>query len=236
MNDQARRLFQHCSFEEMQLRSGDRLQLELATDGTPVHHFTTVIGYVPQVSVLVRTPSVGGLPVELRVSETVVVRAFSGRSIYAFTTRVLAACQAPIAYVHLAFPETVRVNRIRGAERVRVELPSTAVNLQRDPHTTPVPCTITDLSVTGAQLECTRDLSEKGQRLQLFFNFKLEPNGYEVKLKPESIVQSARHYREGGDADLHSYGVRFSGLHATESLLLQSYIQQVLLNDRTRVV
>jgi c-di-GMP-binding flagellar brake protein YcgR len=166
----------------------------------------------------------------------VVVRAFSGRSIYAFTTRVLTTSKTPVAYVHLAFPESVRVNRIRGAERVRVELPAAAVNLQRDPQATPVPCSITDLSVTGAQLECARDLSEKGQRLQVFFSFKLEPNGYEVKLKPEAIVQSARRYREGAEAELQSYGVRFSGLHATESLLLQSYIQQVLLNDRTRVV
>lgn len=235
MNDQARRLFQHCSFEEMQLRSGDRLQLELATDGKPVHHFTTVIGYVPQVSVLVRTPSVGGLPVELTENETVVVRAFSGRSIYAFTTRVLAACRIPIAYLHLGFPDSVRVNRIRGAERVRVELPATAVNLQRDPQAAPFPCTVTDLSVTGAQLECAQQLSDKGQRLQLFFGFKLEPNGYEVKLKPEAVVQSGRSYRDGAN-ELHSYGVRFSGLHATESLLLQNYIQQVLLSDRTRVV
>jgi hypothetical protein len=36
--------------------------------------------------------------------------------------------------------------------------------------------------------------------------------------------------------EVFSHGVRFSRLHATEALLLQSYIQQVLLSDRSRVV
>jgi hypothetical protein len=39
-----------------------------------------------------------------------------------------------------------------------------------------------------------------------------------------------------GQDELFSYGVRFNKLHATEGLLLQSYIQQVLLSDRSRVV
>jgi hypothetical protein len=33
-----------------------------------------------------------------------------------------------------------------------------------------------------------------------------------------------------------THGVRFAKLRSTEGLLLQSYIQQVLLDDRSRVV
>jgi c-di-GMP-binding flagellar brake protein YcgR len=237
MNGQTATPFQTCSFEQMQLRTGDRLQLELSSDAGLTHHFTTVIGYVPKLSVLVRTPSVRGTPVEIRENETVVVRAFSGRSIYAFSTKVLVACRTPFPYLHLAYPESVRANPIRSAERVRVGLRATAANPQRDPQGNPVSCTLGDLSVTGAQLECARDIGDRGDRLQVFFAFKLEPQGYEVKLNPKAEVQSVRRYRdERNGGEVHSYGVRFEGLHATESLLLQSYIHQLLLSDRSRIV
>jgi hypothetical protein len=236
MNAQAQTPFGQCSFEQMQLQIGDRLQLEVLSDAARMHHFTTLIGYVPGLSVLVRTPSVRGDPIAVRDGENVLVRAFSGRSVYAFETTVQRVCLSPLSYLHLAYPKLVRANPIRGAERVRVELRGTAVNLQQDPRGIPVGCSIGDLSLTGAQLECEQSLGDKGSRLQVFFGFKLEPQGYEVKLTPEAEIQSARQRSDPERAgEIYSYGIRFGRLHATESLLLQSYIQQVLLTDRSRI-
>jgi c-di-GMP-binding flagellar brake protein YcgR len=228
--------FQQCSFEQTQLQIGDRLQVELLSDPARTHYFTALIGHVPGVSVLIRTPAVRGEAVEVREGEGVLLRAFSGRSVYAFETTVLRTCPLPFPYLHLNYPKLVRANPIRGAERVRVGLKGTALNPEYDPEGIPVGCVVGDLSVTGAQLECPSKLAEKGGRLQIFFGFKLEPNGYEVKLTPEAEVQSVRTYRDGQTGDeMYSYGVRFGSMHATESLLLQSYIHQVLLSDRTRI-
>ncbi len=236
MSAQLQSPFRQCSFEQMHLQTGDRLQLEMLSDPARTHHFTTLIGYVPELSVLVRTPSVRGESIAVRDGETVLVRAFSGRSVYAFETTVQRVCLSPLSYLHLAYPKLVRANPIRGAERVRVELRGTAVNLEEDPHGIPVGCTFGDLSLTGAQLECGQSLGNKGSRLQVFFAFKLEPQGYEVKLTPEAEIQSARRRSDPqGGVEIYSYGVRFGRMHATESLLLQSYIQQLLLNDRSRI-
>jgi hypothetical protein len=58
-----------------------------------------------------------------------------------------------------------------------------------------------------------------------------------VKLTTPAQIQSVRKIRKGNtQEEIFSLGVRFNKLHATESLLLQSYIQQVLLADRSRVV
>jgi c-di-GMP-binding flagellar brake protein YcgR len=236
MNAQVQSPFRQCSFEQMQLQTGDRLQLEVLSDAARTHHFTTLIGYLPGLSVLVRTPSVHGEPIAVRDGEAMLVRAFSGRSVYAFETTVQRVCLSPFSYLHLSYPKLVRANPIRGAERVRVELRGTALNPQLDPRGIPVGCTIGDLSLTGAQLESTQSLGDKGSRLQVFFAFKLEPQGYEVKLTPEVEIQSARRRNDSqGAGDIYSYGVRFGRMHATESLLLQSYIQQILLNDRSRI-
>ncbi|MGH8629910.1 MAG: PilZ domain-containing protein, partial [Burkholderiales bacterium] len=156
-------------------------------------------------------------------------------SVCAFETTVQRVCLSPFSYLHLAYPKLVRANPIRGAERVRVELRGTAVNLQQDPRGIPVGCSFGDLSLTGAQLECAQGLGDRGSRLQVFFSFKLEPQGYEVKLTPEAEIQSARKRIDPQGAEVYSYGIRFGRMHATESLLLQSYIQQVLLNDRSRI-
>ena len=58
-----------------------------------------------------------------------------------------------------------------------------------------------------------------------------------MKLTTPAQIQSVRKIRKGNaQEELFSLGVRFNKLHATEGLLLQSYVQQVLLSDRSRVV
>ena len=225
-----------CRYEDMRLQTGDRLQIELPVDGSRAHYFTSLIGHVDGQSVLARTPIVQGAPIAVREGSPALLRAFSGKYAYAFETTVLKVCRTPFAYLHLAYPAAVRATAVRGAARVQVELPATAVN-RRDPRGIPVGCTIVDLSVGGAQVECQRSLGGAGETVQMFFKFRLEPNGYDVKMSPEAEIQTVRRQRDDSSGeDVYSHGVRFGDMHATEALLLQSYIQQVLLADRGRIV
>src|SRR5258706_8180261 len=54
-----------CSFEAMQLHVGERLQLDLTADIARNHYYTTLIGFVPEHTVLVRTPLVQNLPIPM---------------------------------------------------------------------------------------------------------------------------------------------------------------------------
>ncbi|MGH8678606.1 MAG: flagellar brake protein [Burkholderiales bacterium] len=221
----------------MQLHVGDRLQLEILADNTLARHFTALIGYLRDVSVIVRTPVAQGMPVPIREGEAVLMRAFSGRNAFAFEATVNRVALSPFAHIHLAYPSKVQSTAIRGALRVRANLAGTALNPAKDTRGVPHACTITDLSVTGAQLECPSMLADRGEKLRLFVKFTLEPNGYEVKFTHEVEVQSVRRMRnEASGTEYHSHGVRFEQLHATEALLVQSYIQQILLSDRSRIV
>jgi hypothetical protein len=226
-----------CNFEATQLHVGERLQLELLADGARMQHYTTLIGFVPGHSVLVRTPLAQNLPVPVPEGTSVVVRAFSGRHAYTWETRVDRVCRSPYPYIHLAYPAQVQQTLIRGALRVRVELPGVA----SDPSEPDIPSTravvLSDLSVSGAQLESGESLGEPGEKFGLAFNFVVQPNNYEVKLATSAQIQSVRKAKKGNThQEVFSNGVRFNKLHATEGLLLQSYIQQVLLADRSRVI
>ncbi len=78
---------------------------------------------------------------------------------------------------------------------------------------------------------------KNGESIELAFKFLVQPNDYEVKLVTPAQIQSGPKPKSGqGRDESLSHGVRFAKLRATEALLLQSYIQQVLLTDRSRVV
>jgi hypothetical protein len=226
-----------CSFEAMQLHVGERLQLELTADVAHTHHYTTLVGFVPGHSVLIRTPMVQNLPLPLPEGAGVLVRTFSGRHAFTFESRVDRVCRSPYPYIHLAYPAQVQQTLIRGALRVRVGL-SGMTSGSGDLADGPTHAVaISDLSVSGAQLETELSLGQPGGNFDLAFKFVIQPNNYEVKLVTSAQIQNSRKIRKGkGPEELFSHGVRFGKLHATEGLLLQSYIQQVLLSDRSRVV
>lgn len=226
-----------CSFEDIQLQIGDRIQLEPLSESTRTRHFTSLIGYVKDASVLLRTPMVRDLPIPVREAEPMLVRAFSGRSAFAFETIAVKVSRSPFPYLHLSYPLEVRTVVIRGALRIRSDLPGTVVNLARNPGGVPQPCKIADLSVSGAQLDSPDAIGSTGERLKVFFKFTLAPAGYEVKLSPEALVQSCRKMQDDKTgAEFFRHGLHFDGVHTTESLLVQSFIQQVMLSDRSRLV
>jgi hypothetical protein len=227
-----------CSFEATQLHAGDRLQLELDADNVHNQYYTTLIGFVPGHSVLVRTPLVQHLPIPVPEGANVMVRAFSGRHAFTFESRVERVCRSPYAYMHIAYPPQVQQTTIRGALRVRIALPGIASNLPAQTDGLPQAVLVSDLSVSGAQLESESSLGGPGGKFGLAFKFVVQPNNYEVKLTTSAQIQSVRSIKSQGKgvSEVFSHGVRFETLHATEGLLLQSYIQQVLLADRSRVV
>ncbi len=226
-----------CSFEATQLHVGERLQLELVADSSRSHYYTTLIGFVPGHSVLIRTPLVQNLPLPVPEGTGVLIRAFSGRHAFTLHSRVDRVCRSPYPYMHLAYPAQVQQTLIRGALRVRVALPGTTSSLKEQVDEQPGAVVLSDLSVSGAQLETDLSLGAPGEKFGLAFKFVVQPNNYEVKLTTSAQIQSVGKIRKGnGPEEQFSHGVRFNKLHATEALLLQSYIQQVLLSDRSRVV
>ena len=225
-----------CSFEATQLHVGERLQLELVADSAHPY-YTTLIGFVPGHSVLIRTPMVQNLPVPVPEGAVVLVRALSGRHAFTLESRIERVCRSPYPYIHLAYPVKVQQTLIRGALRVRVALPGTASHSDDKADDVPCAVVISDLSVSGAQLETQTSLGDTGDKFGLVFKFVVQPNNYEVKLVTTAQIQGVRKItKERAREEVFSHGVRFGKLHATEGLLLQSYVQQILLADRSRVV
>jgi hypothetical protein len=225
-----------CGFEELGLQAGDRLQLEIRSAGAlPRTYSTYLIGHIPSASLLIRTPLSQGFPLDIGAGDAVEVKFFSGRHHCSFGTWVMRHCRAPVHYLHLVYPECVQRVLLRDTLRVRVNLPGTAESTENAVQRGSVPISVTDLSVSGARVDTNRELGLVGDATRIGFKFFVQPNHYLVNFETKATIRSSRDAESGSAQHGLRYGLKFGTMHATEGVLLQSYLHQILIADRSRV-
>lgn len=224
-----------CEFDEMNLQIGERIELERSSAADNTRYFTHLIGYIRNQSLLVKMPVVDGLPLAISENEIMTVRVFSGTNAFAFTVPVIRVIISPTHYMHLGFPDTIQCTEIRKALRVSLQLTAKAKLV----HTRDFPqeVVLTDLSTSGANVESEQSLGQAGQHLHLSFIFHNKLSDYETQLNLKVRIQNAEHptpTQEGPAVYIH--GVEFEDLSGVETILLQSYIYQLLIAEHHRVV
>lgn len=221
----ANRPASRCAFDEMGLRVGDRLEFQQLPGKLHPRLFTHLIGYEPGLSLLVRTPYEGHLPVNVQEGDAVVIRTFSGTKAFAFTSRIQRLCIAPFLYLHLDFPEAIQCLEIRADERLPLRLLAEA----RPAGGEWQPALLLDLGMGGALVESNHPLGQPGQVLELRFAFPVPPLEGEVSLCVEAVLQhvDAHHGSDGLSAWRH--GVAFRGLGKGDSVMLRNFLFRLLL-------
>lgn len=212
-------------FEDMDLRVGDRLQLELQVHSAQPH-YGALLGFSPGQSVLVKTPFVDGLPVQYTDGQALTARAFTGKGIFAFDTTVQRVCVSPFYYLHLDFPSTVRGVQIRATERVKATMPTqvTTAHIQ-------APGVITDIGIGGAMLECDRRLND-GEHLSVYVTFSLEQMQVKAGFEAEAVVHRQFDSTQSDQATpLHCYGLQFENVTLGQRVMLQNFVYHQLLQD-----
>ncbi|MDP1924970.1 MAG: flagellar brake protein, partial [Thiobacillus sp.] len=93
------------TLDQIKLAIGDAIQLQFQSDVEPSRSFVTLIGYLEGQSVVVTTPIINGSMMLVREGQDFVVRLFSGKSAYAFTTSAKRVTNTPYPHLHLAYPK-----------------------------------------------------------------------------------------------------------------------------------
>lgn len=161
-------------FENVPLRAGARLQIlplqtpPLKVAASHVCHYGRYVGAIHGVSVLVAMPD----QLRMHRCRQFAVRAVHGKFAYAFNGRLLNVNVNPATYIHLSYPVSVRVQKVRASPRVRAELEAHATSLAGN-EPAQITVTIRDISVTGAAVETDGPIGEDGHqvglRIPLFF-------------------------------------------------------------------
>jgi len=85
---------QSVGFGEIRLQPGSRVQLVLTRQGGEQSHFTTVVGFVRDEYLILKSPVRRQAPIPIEVDEPLRVRLFSGIHLYEFRCSVLRVLSA----------------------------------------------------------------------------------------------------------------------------------------------
>lgn len=215
-------------FEALKLHVGDRMQIEIPSVQHELKYFTTLMGYVKTLSVLLRTPTVNGLPLPMRDGEKLIVRGFSGMETFSFDTTVERICLEPFHYMHLSYPDTISTTPIRHEVRVRVSLP---VKVMPTETSNAIHASISNISTAGILIDAEEELGSKNQEISVSFHFTIQPNDYDAHIETTALIQNVALQNNASGSFIFQYGVKFLQLHSSQAILLQNLIYQKLLEN-----
>jgi hypothetical protein len=217
-------------FIDLQLRIGDRMQLQPPKQAADDRCVVRLIGFVEGVSVLVTPPYQLNQRVQLLEGENIVVRAFTGRNAFGFATAIDKIVRHPFDYLHLAYPKEVQAMQVRKALRVKTSIIASVQ--PEDPLAEAVPAIIADVSSSGALLDAGVAMGEVGDMVRIAFRVRLHEVDSDLVLAAVIRNRYAEYLQEGGVESVH-HGVEFLALTAAENMVLESLIyQQMVENPR----
>lgn len=225
---------QEYEFETLNMQVGVRLQLITHRRLKPVAHFSSLIGYVRDEYLILKIPFEDGVPIGLTEGERVTIRVFSGVNVCSFASTVERVFSRPLFYVHLSFPTSIQGTSLRGAMRVRADLP---VRVAGTKVAAPMDCQLANVSVTGARIDSSQPLPPNEDIVDLRFALMVPPDNRETQVRTRASIRNLAVGKPAdGQAEMYSYGVQFIDLDPVHYTLLQNMTYEALLADRGKIV
>jgi len=206
------------TFAEMRLKVGDQVSLEPRHRIAGGRATVKVLGWLEGVSLMVTIPQNTAGRVFLQEDEQVLMRAFTGKSAFAFRTAVLRAAYQPFQYLHIGFPVEVERVQIRNSFRFRVNLPASIVLAGKRGR----PGSIVNIGTTGALIETPEAIDTDASSIRITTSFEL--HGAPVSLDLGATVRIAKSESLGHGMPRHLYGVEFNDLKPNDRLVLGSLL------------
>ncbi|QOY94147.1 flagellar brake protein [Massilia sp. UMI-21] len=202
---------QDVEFETMNLQVGVRLQVTAYRHLKPAQYFSTLIGYAKDEYLIIKIPTENGAPIAMTEGDPLTIRVFSGVNVCSFACSVERVFPRPLNYVHLSFPTAIQGTSLRGAMRVKAEIPARAARVGDDGSL--LACMLTNVSVTGARIESAYPLPPGSELLTLAFTLATPPANEGVPVETRAAVRNMTVARPAPDQpDVYTYGVQFVDL------------------------
>jgi len=208
-------------FEDLKLPMGTRLSLRKLDPDDDARYATTLFGILKDVSLIVGIPAPGGRLAMFRQGQPLLLRAFTGTRVFAFTCSVLVVRYAPGAYLHLECPKTVDGTEVRARTRIKVKLIAVVTIGPEGSAEAGRTTQVEDLSVGGARLILPQPLGEASEELGVAF--RLKSTSGEATLKLRAVIRTTVPLDGGGIA----YGVQFVDVDPIILLALEGYVARM---------
>ena len=219
------------NFDDLRLTSGTVIQLQFIDDSRD-RYPSRLMGHLEGRSILVTHPVLEGRLLRIRNGQRVIARAMTSSAAMAFTTHVEALCSMPYPYLHLTYPDSVSMNRIRCSPRIPVSMDVSLTNLSEVPRSGEKPARLLDISPTGARLEANVDSVKVGDEISLEGLFRLSDMERTVNLSGLVRARIADTGSLSGAAsvrDRAAYGVEFLSISEDVRLFLHAFVYQQMI-------
>lgn len=210
--------------EDLRLRIGLRVQLLIARSGNDTPLASSLIGYVPNEFLIVKSPTEGGFAVPLATGAPLKLRLFTGIHVVEFATSLLRQFAAPLSYWHLDYPQSVRAVALRAARRARVDLEA---SVSPGEGGEPLAARIMDLSANGALLVAPREVGSRDALVRIDFAFPAGGEGESTRMSVSARIRTVKTQPAAGDrADAYLHGVQFEDMADGEQMKLRTFVLQ----------
>jgi len=218
-------------FNDMQLKVGDKLLLKPQSNASSLCFskngtcMVTVIGYIPQVTLMVSLPAAeqmaGGAFVE---GDQMQANLFNGQNAFSFRVFVDYVIKHPFRCLCLSFPKHINGQIIRKSRRIRTEIKARA-------NVTDAQILVTNLSISGAQITLQDDLGLKlNEKLELSFELRCEERNISMLLNMNIKSSNVKSNL------LFCHGVEFINLNTEQVSALRSFVHQEIVKDPSVVI
>ncbi|WP_027793852.1 flagellar brake protein [Paraburkholderia acidipaludis] len=182
-----------------------------------------LIGFAPNDMMFVTPPHVGGRMLELMPGENVELVAIASQAVYRFVCSIEAICQAPLEYLVLSKPGTVRRLRERKSIRVRAHIP-VRYGLGENGAGYEGIALARSISSLGLSISAPWALGKVGERLRIAFT--VQSGEVITPIETSAVIRNVQH--EGGtnagpDAPA-TLGLELDQLSATEQMAMKVYV------------
>ena len=204
------------------LKVGARLQLCTPYDDDEHRYPVTVIGWIPDKSIILEPPHNFNWPLLFKRDQEYTIRLFSGTSAFAFVARILCILGHPYDHIHLSYPPEVYAAPVRRAERAPVDL-AAEVKVENKEH--PVTAKMLDASVLGARIRVASDVGDVGDSIKVFVH--LETGGKEWPVSLSSIIRNKHVAINTNDGPTPIYyGLEFQSVDDNQALIITSFLYE----------
>ncbi len=213
------------SLDQIKLNIGDHIQLQFQTGQEQTRCIVTLVGYLEGQSVIVTTPVINGSMMLVREGQDFVIRLFSGKSAYAFTSMARKVTNTPFPHIHLAYPKEVRGMVVRGSSRGRTNIICHATAEDGRGYA----CVARDISMGGTLIAANDKIGEVGEALTLKLRVKVRDTEHLLTLN--CLIRSVNPSRPSVDENptmLH--GLSFENITGQDTLVISALLYQQMIS------
>ena len=218
------------SFGMMKLAIGDRLQVQFSKNLRSERSFVKLIGFLEPETLLITTPiTENGTYLQLLEHDLLVIRTFSKKAAFAFSTTVERVCKLPYQYLHIAFPSRIEGALIRKSVRIATKTTTTVIaGSMRQVGI------ISNMSYSGAQLDIRSNVVDVGDLVIL--QFKLIVHDVLNQINVNGIIRTKANAISTGNSSISNCGIEFNEPDPSTKMLIKSFVCQRIFENPECIV